>query len=112
MQTVYLFVMTALGGLLALFSAAGWSSYKDQKLPATSVLFRWFIAGVVSTGLAGYTWLFGAGGDPSKLMESLGDALEVKQVIEGLTSAVGTGASALETAASTASELTVGMPTF
>jgi hypothetical protein len=110
MQTVYLFVVTALGGLLALFSAAGWSSYKDQKLPATSVLFRWFIAGVVSTGLAGYTWLFGAGGDPSKLMESLGDALEVKQMIEGLTSAVGTaGTNALETASS---ELTVGMPTF
>ena len=119
MQTLYLIIMTAIGGLLSLFAAAGWGSYSDKKLPATPVLFRWFVTGTLGTGLAAYAWLFGAGGDPTKFLESMGNALEVKEVMEGLTSAVGGAGAVAETVANvakdvaeTTSELTVGMPTF
>lgn len=106
---MYLIVMTAIGGFLALFSAAGWSSYKEKKLPATPTLFRWFVAGILTAGLGSYAWLFGAGGDPSALLGHVGEALEVKEVVETLTSAVGSTA---KEAVETASELTVGMPSF
>jgi hypothetical protein len=109
MQTLYLIVMTAIGGLITLFGAAGWGSYSEKKLPATPVLFRWFVTGTLGAGLGAYAWLYGAGGDPSKLLESVGEALEVKSVMEGLTSAV---ASTTGVAKEAASELTVGMPTF
>lgn len=114
MQTLYLIVFTALGGLFALFASAGWSSYKEKKIPGTKTLFQWFVTGLLSAGLASYAWIFGAGGDPSALMEKVSDALEVKEVVETLTSAVGSGAvAAAEKAAETAVEtLTVGMPTF
>ena len=108
MHTMYLIIFTAIGGLIALFAAAGWGSYKEKKLPATSVLFRWFITGILTTGLAAYAWIFGAGGDPGKLVEKLGDALEVKEVLEGLSAAVEGG----ETHKSDENELKVGMPTF
>ena len=120
MQTLYLFVMAALGGFLALFGAAGWSSYKEKKLPATPMLFRWFVTGLLAAGLGGYAWVFGAGGDPGSLLDKVGDALEVKEVVATLTSAVGgTGEAAAdaaqkasEAAATAASTLKVGMPTF
>lgn len=116
MQTMYLIIMTAIGGFLALFAAAGWGSYKEKKLPATPMLFRWFVAGILSSGLASYAWLFGAGGDPTKVLEKLGDSLEVKEIAETLTSAVGGAAEAAKEVASetaaAASELTVGMPSF
>jgi hypothetical protein len=111
MQTLYLIVMTAIGGLLSLFAAAGWGSYTEKKLPATPVLFRWFVTGTLGAGLSAYAWLYGAGGDPTKFLESMGEALEVKGVMEGLTSAVGGATEAAEAAASVP-ELTVGMPTF
>jgi hypothetical protein len=115
MQTLYLFVMAALGGFLALFGAAGWSSYKEKKLPATPMLFRWFVTGLLAAGLGGYAWMFGAGGDPSTLLDKVGDALEVKEVVATLTSAVG---GAVEEAgkkvsdAAAAADMKVGMPTF
>jgi hypothetical protein len=114
MQTLYLIVFTVLGGLLSLFAAAGWGSYKEKKIPGTTTLFQWFVTGVLGSGLASYAWIFGAGGDPGALIEKVGDALEVKEVVETLTSAVGTGAvAAAEKAAETAVEtLTVGMPSF
>lgn len=113
MNSLYLIVFGLIGGVLALFSAAGWSSYKDKKLPDNSTLFRWFVTGILGSGLAGYAWIFGAGGDPTTLVEKVGDALEVKEVVETLTSAVGSAAKAAsETAASVGSELTVGMPRF
>ncbi len=117
MQTMYLFVMALLGGFLALFGAAGWSSYKDKKLPATPMLFRWFVTGLLAAGLGGYAWVFGAGGDPGALLDKVGDALEVKDVVATLTSAVGTSADAAAEAVQKASEaatstLKVGMPTF
>ena len=116
MATLYLIVSIVLGGCLALFGAAGWSSYKDKKLPSTPDLFRWFVAGALSMGMAAYAWIFGAGGDPSALLEKLGDSLEVKGIAETLTSAVGTtGEAVAESAkkvAESAGDLTVGMPTF
>ncbi len=84
-----------------MFGAAGWSSYKDKKLPNTPDLFRWFVAGSLSSGLAAYAWMFGAGGDPSALLEKLGDTLEMKEIAETLTSAVGNaGSAAVESDAS------------
>ena len=117
MQTFYLIIFTALGGLLALFAAAGWGSYKEKKLPATSVLFRWFVTGVLAAGLGSYAWIFGGGGDPSALLEKVSESLEVKEVVETLTSAVVPSAEAVKKVAEAASEvaeetLTVGMPTF
>ena len=116
MATLYLIVSIILGGCLALFGAAGWSSFKDKKLPNTPDLFRWFVAGSLSSGLAAYAWMFGAGGDPSALLEKLGDSLEVKEIAETLTSAVGSVGSAAaagtKKAAEEAAEMTVGMPRF
>ena len=115
MPSLYLIVSIILGGCLALFTAAGWSSYKDKKLPNTPDLFRWFVAGSLSSGLAVYAWMFGAGGDPSALLEKLGDSLEVKEIAETLTSAVGgVSSAAAEVAkkAEEATEMTIGMPRF
>ncbi len=116
MATLYLIVSIVLGGFLALFGAAGWGSYKEKKLPNTPDLFRWFVAGSLGSGLAAYAWIFGAGGDPSALLEKLGDSLEVKEIAETLTSAVSaTGEVAVESAkkvAESATEMTVGMPSF
>jgi hypothetical protein len=123
MQTIYLIVLTLIGGLFTLFAAAGWGSYSEKKLPATPMLFRWFITGLLGSGLGSYAWLYGANGDPTKLIEQITESLEVKQVMEGLTQAAGTVASAaasapsaavtaVETVAEAANDITVGMPTF
>lgn len=120
MQTMYLIVLTLLGGLLSLFAAAGWGSYSEKKLPATPVLFRWFVTGILGSGLGSYAWLYGAGGDPTKFLEQLGDSLEVKEVMEGLTAAAGSvsvaavtgGTAVAEKVVEAASDITVGMPTF
>jgi hypothetical protein len=120
MQTIYLIVLTLIGGFLTLFAAAGWGSYSEKKLPATPMLFRWFVTGLLGSGLGSYAWLYGANGDPTKLIEQLNESLEMKQVMEGLTQAVGSVASAtptaaaaaVETVAEVANDITVGMPTF
>jgi hypothetical protein len=113
MNSLYLIVFGLIGGVIALFSAAGWSSFQYKKLPDNSTLFRWFVTGILGSGLAGYAWIFGAGGDPSTLVEKVSDALEVKEVVETLTSAVGSVAkSASDAAAAAGNELTVGMPRF
>jgi hypothetical protein len=116
MNSLYLIVFGLIGGVVALFSAAGWSSFQYKKLPDNSTLFRWFVTGILGSGLAGYAWIFGAGGDPSALVEQVGSALEVSEVMETLTSAVGgvakTAADTAAAAASVGSELTVGMPRF
>jgi len=87
------------GGLLASFAAAGWSSYKDSKLPDVAALFRWFLVGLIAVGCTAYAWLFGAGGDPSTLLSSMGEVLEV------------TGSVAVPPSLQV-EELTVGMPKF
>ena len=120
MQTLYLIVFTALGGLLALFAAAGWGSYKEKKIPATTTLFQWFVTGILGSGLASYAWIYGAGGDPNALLEKMGDVLEIKEVVETLSSAVRSASTSAEAPgaavsdmSTTASEtLTVGMPSF
>jgi hypothetical protein len=109
MQTIALLIMTIIGGLLSLFGAAGWSSFKEKKLPDTPVLFRWFVSGLLVSGLGGYAWIYGAGGDPSALLEQVSGALEVKEVMETLTSAAGSTAKA---ATESVAELSVGMPAF
>ena len=126
MSTTYLIIFTLLGGGLALFIAAGWSSYKENKLPENSVLFRWFVAGSFTCGIAAYAYLFGAGGDPTSMFQSLGESLEIKEVVETLTSAVAVGG-AVASATTTSDEpvvkksramsegteeLKVGMPNF
>jgi len=117
MNTMYLIVFTLLGGALALFGAAGWGSYSQKKVPETSMLFRWFVAGGLGSGLASYAWLFGANGDPSKMIDSLGEAFEVKDIMKTLTSAVDSGSEALRSGAvdivvEGAQELQIGMPNF
>jgi hypothetical protein len=113
MNSLYLIVFGLIGGVIALFSAAGWSSFQYKKLPDNSTLFRWFITGILGSGMAGYAWIFGAGGDPSALVEKVGDVFEIKEVVETLTSAVGSAAkTASDTATSVGHELTVGMPRF
>ena len=116
MATLYLIISIILGGCLALFGAAGWSSYKDKKLPNTPDLFRWFVTGSLGSGLAAYAWIFGAGGDPEALLGKLGESLEVESITETLTSAVNAaGGAAVEGAkkvAENAGEMAVGMPGF
>ena len=124
MSTAYLILFTLLGGGLALFVAAGWSSYKENKLPENSILFRWFVAGSFTCGLAAYAYLFGAGGDPTSMFQSIGDSLEIKVVVKTLTSAVTTTTAAAVTAVTATEEskksavvsenemIKVGMPNF
>ena len=133
MSTAYLILFTLLGGGLALFIAAGWSSYKENKLPENSILFRWFVAGSFTCGVAAYAYLFGAGGDPTSMFQSIGESLEIKEVVETLTSAVATGTTVATAAAAAVSsssggdsqnqkkpralseggeELKIGMPNF
>jgi len=93
------------GGLLSSFIAAGWSSYKESKLPDVAALFRWFLVGLISIGCVAYAWLFGAGGDPSALLTSVGEVLEVKEVMHSLSTSSTAPSLKVE-------ELTVGMPKF
>jgi len=128
MSTPYLILFTLLGGGLTLFIAAGWSSYKENKLPENSVLFRWFVAGSFTAGVLSYAYLFGAGGDPTSMFQSIGDSLELKEVVQTLTSAVSSGTAVAAAAAATVTsgsgdkkpravseggeELKIGMPNF
>jgi hypothetical protein len=112
MATLYLIVSIVLGGCLALFGSAGWSSYKDKKLPNMPDLFRWFVAGSLGSGLAAYAWIFGAGGDPEALLGKLSESLEVKEIAETLSSAVSAAGDSAKRVAEGASEITVGMPRF
>jgi uncharacterized membrane protein len=75
METLYFIVLTLVGGILLLFFAAGWTSYKEKKIPETPILFRWFVAGIIGTGLAAYTWIFGYGGDVGEVVQKLGEAI-------------------------------------
>lgn len=113
MQSVYFLLFTLLGGVLATFAVAGWSSYSEGKLPELQAMFRWFLAGITAAGLSAYVWLFGAGGDPTKLLESVTKTLEVKEMMENITTSVG-GATEPETvlAKEKPTEITVGMPNF
>ena len=91
MLSFYLIIFTFLGGFIALFLVAGWNSYKEGKLPDKQVLFQWFLAGFVSSGLATYAWLFGAGGDPIKVFQSILDNLGAGAIFESIKSTIGGG---------------------
>jgi hypothetical protein len=80
METLYFLILSVVGGLLALFFGTGWTSYKEKKIPALPILFRWFVAGLVSTGLAAYTWIFGYGGNVTDVLHTLGGALEIPSI--------------------------------
>jgi len=122
MTTAYFIGFTILGGLIAVFAISGWNSYTEGKLPDTPIIFRWFLAGLTAAGLSAYAWLFGAGGDPAKMMESVSQAFEVKQILEKLSTPVG-GAVEPEPELKTPlkekekekeknTEISVGMPNF
>jgi hypothetical protein len=106
MQTPAFLGSSVCGGLLSSFIAAGWSSYKESKLPDAAALFRWFLVGLVAFGCTAYAWLFGAGGDPSTLLTSVSEALEVKEVMQSMA-----GTTAVPPSLHV-EELTVGMPKF
>jgi hypothetical protein len=133
MQSLYLLAISLGGAVAALFAAAGWSSYKHKKIPERPVLFRWFVAGLVTAGLIAYVWIFGAGGDVSGMIRNVGESLEMPTVASVTAMAAGVLASlksvtdsatpttekeedggALNTRppALSVTELTVGMPTF
>ena len=118
MQTTSLIAITLFGGFFVPFAFAGYKSYAEKKVPEIKILFRFFLAGIVTFGAAAYAWLYGAGGDPTKVLESVGDALEVKDVLQTLSASV-TGATtgaAAEDAKATAvhadEEIQVGVPPF
>lgn len=122
MKSLHFFGFSLLGGLLALFGSAGWSSYKHKKIPEKGVLFRWFVAGLVAVGIASYVWLFGANGDAGQLMGSMSQALDlttltklvsVGALVAGSSSALSEEAEKEGQAGGDAGpELTVGMPSF
>jgi len=114
MQTASLLVITLVGGLVIPFAVAGWTSYNDGKLPDVKMLFRLFIAGIVTSGAGAYAWLFGAGGDPMKTLESVGEALEVKEVFQSLSESVTSSAKEEPAAESSidSEEIKVGVPPF
>lgn len=106
MQTMYLIVFSLLGGIISLFTLAGWSSFSTKKLPDMNMMFRTFVAGVIGVGLATYAWLFGFQGDPTKLMEQVSDVLEVKETLESLTQVN------VSDSNNNDEEIKVGMPNF
>lgn len=114
MQTASLLVITLVGGFVIPFAVAGWTSYSDGKLPDLKILFRLFLAGIVTSGAGAYAWLFGAGGDPMKALESVGEALEVKEVFSSLSASVKEPAAEEEKESSIEAdgEINIGVPPF
>jgi hypothetical protein len=116
MQTSYFILFTVLGGLIAIFVLAGWTSYSEGKLPERMTMFQWFLAGITASGLSSYIWLFGAGGDPSKVLDLVSKTLEVKDLLPTM----GGGGSAVASepkeekpvVKADPTEITVGMPNF
>jgi len=118
MQTASLIGITLFGGLLIPFSFAGYTSYTEKTVPDVKILFRLFLAGIVTFGAAAYAWLYGAGGDPAAVLESVGEALEVKEVFQSLGKGVSSnGSSSADTGNASDGiqsdeEIQVGVPPF
>ena len=110
METFYFLGITLGGGLLALFLSAGWSSFKHKKIPEKGILFRWFVAGIVTAGLIAYAWIFGSGGDVGEMMGRIGGALDLENVMK-LTATATTVAVATEVLEKE-NDLKIGMPNF
>lgn len=102
METLYFILLTLTGGILLLFIAAGWSSFKEKKIPETPILFRWFVAGIVGTGLGAYTWIFGYGGDVAEVVQKLSEVISTSE--ESTSSEYKNG--------SETESITVGFPRF
>ncbi len=123
METFYFLGITLGGGLLALFLSAGWSSFKHKKIPEKGILFRWFVAGLVAAGLLAYAWIFGSGGDVGDIVNRIGGALDIENVVK-LTTTLGAAAAAtagFESAVATTEgdkatekeeNIKIGMPNF
>jgi hypothetical protein len=125
METFYFLGAALGGGFMALFASAGWSSFKHKKIPEKGILFRWFVAGLCAAGFLAYAWIFGSGGDMGEVLQKIGGALDLENVMKlsGVVGAVsalsgsgadGTGAIASEADAneSKKNDITVGMPRF
>jgi hypothetical protein len=109
MQTVYFLAIALTGGLLFAFFATGWGSYKDKKIPEMSVVFRWFVAGMMAAGLAAYAYIFGSGGDVGEIIKTVTNNLE----LDALTKLTSSAAEEVkEAVVSATEEITVGMPNF
>jgi hypothetical protein len=120
METFYFMGIALGGGLLASFLSAGWSSFKHKKLPEKGILFRSFVAGLVTAGLLAYAWIFGSGGDMGDVVNRIGDALDLQNVMK-LTTVAGalnfvgsSGSSGTDEKAQDLQkeELQIGMPKF
>jgi hypothetical protein len=113
METLYFLGIALGGGCLALFVSAGWGSYKNKKVPEKAILFRWFVAGLVASGLLGYAWIFGSGGDVSGMIQRITETLDVDTVVKAVSlSALTASATAQETEEEKKETLQVGMPSF
>lgn len=112
MQTTALVILTIVGGILTLFAVAGYSSYKYNKLPENSTLFRWFVAGLITAGASAYAWLFGANGNPSNVINQVSEILEVKDVVDAVSKVSETISSNTRPRSQSLSEINVGMPNF
>jgi hypothetical protein len=118
METFYFLGITLGGGALALFISAGWSSFKHKKIPEKGILFRWFVAGLVTAGLIAYAWIFGSGGDVGDMVNRLGGALDLENVMKltatagALSGFVGSSETKEEPEESKKEELQIGMPRF
>jgi hypothetical protein len=118
METFYFLGIALGGGALALFISAGWSSFKHKKIPEKGILFRWFVAGLVTAGLIAYAWIFGSGGNVGDIVNRIGDALDFENVAKLTATAgvlggiVGSSDTKEEPEESKKEELQIGMPRF
>ncbi len=113
MESLYFLGIALGGGCLALFVSAGWGSYKNKKVPEKAILFRWFVAGLVASGLLGYAWIFGSGGDVSGMIQRISETLDVDTVVKAVSlSALTASATTQETEEEKKETLQVGMPSF
>jgi hypothetical protein len=111
MQTAALVILAVVGGFLTLFGIAGYSSYQHNKLPESPTLFRWFIGGLIAAGCGAYAWLFGANGNPSEVMSSMSELLEVNDVVDAVTKTASFVSNGRPRSQSH-SEINIGMPNF
>jgi hypothetical protein len=119
MESLYFLGIALGGGCLALFVSAGWGSFKHKKVPEKAILFRWFVAGLVASGLLGYAWIFGSGGDVSGMIQRISETLDVDTVMKAVSlTALTTGITKKdekeekETEEEKKETLQVGMPSF
>jgi hypothetical protein len=73
------------------------------------------LTGTLTAGLAAYAWIFGANGDPSAMIEQVGNVLDVQNVVKGLSESIAPAepvAEPVKAQKSPTRDITVGMPTF